>query len=165
MNRILTPEQIFNKVLSDLTNGFIPDFNTAILACITVMILFAGGMILLDFIDNSFKHRIAAHRQQMTFAQNVFDSKKAFNEAANYRALRDVAEEGSLDYDYYNSLYRSELSKSVKLSSDTGNSFSTSGGLSSAGGYDTGFDKLFADSSGGFDEDPGPSDDDCPYWA
>lgn len=142
MAEVITPDEIFGMVMSHMTNGLITDFNTALTGCIVLAVLYGAAAIIFDVLSMKHAARRIEHEAGLSFAQNVFDSSRVFNDARNYRSLRDISEEGSFDYDYYNSLYRAKLNESVSLSVKTGEPMSSGPGLFDDGGHDTHFDSL-----------------------
>ncbi len=171
------PPPVFDNFLFDLlaqlTGGWVTDIKTMLAAMLVIGFTAMAGDILIEKIGGV----VQQNRQAQIFAQNVYDSSKAFGEARSYRSLRDSSEEGSFDYDYYNSLYRAKLNESVSLSVKTGEPMSTGGGLFISDDTDTPFDALLLDnppasSTGmlscgrGFHDpgDPGPTDVDRPYY-
>jgi hypothetical protein len=171
------PPPVFDNFLFDLlaqlTGGWVTDIKTMLAAMLVIGFTAMAADILIEKIGGA----VQQNRQSQIFAQNVFDSSKSFNEARSYRSLRDTSEEGSFDYDYYNSLYRAKLNESVSLSVKTGEPMSSGGGLFLSGGSDTHFDSLLLDNApasssgsmssgrGFYDSgDPGPTDADRPYW-
>ncbi|WP_420207982.1 hypothetical protein [Candidatus Electronema sp. JC] len=99
MASVLTADQIIDMALYNLTNGIIPDFNTALTGGMLLAVLYVGGSIISDVLSVKVAARRAEHEAGLAFAQNVFDSSRSFNDARNYRSLRDTSEEGSFDYD------------------------------------------------------------------
>lgn len=188
------PPPVFDNFLFDLlaqlTGGWVTDIKTMLAAMLVIGFTAMAGDILIEKIGGV----VQQNRQAQIFAQNVYDSSKAFGEARSYRSLRDSSEEGSFDYDYYNSLYRAKLNESVSLSVKTGEPMSSGGSLFTSDDTDTHFDSLVSDHSFSvgmlemdqrvsftrqhvefmtfFDEDissnysgdPGPTDVDRPYY-
>ena len=177
------PPPVFDNFLFDLasqlTGGFVTDIKTMLAAMLVIGFTAMGADILIEKLGGKIKQ----HKESMVAAQNIFDSSKAFSEARSYRSLRDTSEEGSFDYDYYNSLYRAKLNESVSLSAKTGEPMSSGPGLFDDGGHDTHFDFLMDQPSSsrpavswdasslsgsgyvGFHTgDPGPSDADRPHF-
>jgi hypothetical protein len=125
-------------LLSQLTGGLVTDIKTMLAAMVVIGFTAMGADVLIEKLGGKLKQ----HKESMIFAQNVFDSSKSFSAARSYRSLRDTSEEGSFDYDYYNSLYRAKLNESVSLSVKTGEPMSSGASLFDDGGHDTHFDSL-----------------------
>lgn len=140
------PPPVFDNFLFDLlgqlTGGLVTDIKTMLAGMLVIGFTAMGADILIEKLGGKIKQ----HKESMIFAQNVFDSSKSFSEARSYRSLRDSSEEGSFDYDYYNSLYRAKLNESVSLSVKTGDPMSSGPGLFDDGGHDTHFDSIVSDS-------------------
>lgn len=101
---------IFFQVTSNLTGGFVTDFGTAVIGLITLLFILAGFDLLKDLFIYSIENRKA---------------EKNFSTAETYRTMRDLSDNDSLEYDYYNALYRKHLSRSVSISSRMGQNYSS----------------------------------------
>jgi hypothetical protein len=119
-------EDIFYKVASGITGGLVNDFGTAIFGGIVLLLILAGLDILKEFFEISMS--------------NLF-GQKHFSAAHRYLGMRDASGAGSMEYDYYNALYKSHLNKSVSLSSKTGKTFSVDESIEH--GIGTGFNPLY----------------------
>jgi len=104
----MTLDDIFYKVLSNITGGLVHDFATAIIGLIFLLIIMAGLDLLKDLFEVSMVNRGA---------------EKNWHAARHYLGFRDLSEQGSMEYDYYNALYKAHLSKSVSMSAKTGRTF------------------------------------------
>lgn len=101
---------IFFQVTSNLTGGLITDFGTAVVGLVLLLVIMAG----LDLLKQLFETSIVNRRAE-----------KNFSVAETYRNMRDVSDSESLEYDYYNALYKKHLSESVSLSAKTGKNFAS----------------------------------------
>jgi len=169
------PADFLFTILGQLTGGFVTDIQTLLAAFVVLGFLKFGAEILIEKLQGAASSRF-------------------FGKAQTFYELRNASAKGSMEYDYYNAMYRSNLNQSLafrqKSGGDVGNFYiglgstsneNTSSGSTSSfqGGHDTEFDSLAAQgdsledlfpelqSSGpaAYDDDPGYSDGDRPYWA
>ena len=105
---MVTLEDIFFKVTSGLTGGVVDDLGTAIVGGISLLLILVGLDLLKEFFAITMMNRAA---------------EKSFDAARHYLGFRDLSESGSMEYDYYNALYRSHMNRSVGLSAKTGRTF------------------------------------------
>ena len=101
---------IFYQVTSNLTGGVVTDYGTMIAGLVFILVLMAGFDLLKDLLVYSVENRKA---------------ERNFSTAETYRSMRDLSDGGSIEYDYYNALYRKHLNRSASISSRTGKTFSS----------------------------------------
>ncbi len=101
----ITFDTILFDVAGNMTLGFVTDAKTALVFAVFIGCVLMGADKLFEAIGTKINNHTAS---------------AAFQSASSYAALRDSSSEGSLNYDYYNALYRNQLNKSVSLSVKTG---------------------------------------------
>ena len=95
---------------SQLTGGLITDMKTLLLGMLVLGMILIGFDMLVEKLENASLDRRASG---------------SFRQAETYRTMRDLSDSDSLEYDYYNALYRKHLSASVGISSRTGRTSSS----------------------------------------
>lgn len=95
---------------SQLSGGLITDIKTLLLGMLLLGMILIGADMLIENLESAFQNRYASGN---------------FRSAEKYRTMRDLSDSDSLEYDYYNALYRKHLSASVGMSSRTGKTFSS----------------------------------------
>ncbi len=96
---MLTPEELMYSVIEALTGGLAHDMETVIYGCFSLMIVVAGFAKITQVIG--------------LFSQNrQFEA--AYGAAREFHTMRDSAERGTVEYDYYNAQYRRALSAGIR---------------------------------------------------
>ena len=103
-------DDIFLQVTSNLTGGIVTDYGTMIAGLVFLLLIMAGFDLLKDLLIHTMENR---------------RSERNFSAAETYRSMRDLSDTDSLEYDYYNALYRKHLNRSVSISSRTGKNFTS----------------------------------------
>ncbi len=100
----MNPADFLFTFLGTLTGGLITDMQTLLLAFVAIGFLNFGAQILIGKLES------AASSRSLGQAQTFFE-------------LRNTSEKGSFTYEYYNSMYRAEMSKALSYRQKPGRSF------------------------------------------
>ncbi|MCI5217730.1 MAG: hypothetical protein D3914_00700 [Candidatus Electrothrix sp. LOE2] len=95
---------------SQLSGGLITDLKTLLLGLLFLGMILIGADMLFEKLEGVSLDRRASGN---------------FRQAETYRTMRDFSDSDSLEYDYYNALYRKHLSASVGISSRTGKNYTS----------------------------------------
>lgn len=139
---MISPTDFLFTFLSTLTGGLITDLQTLLLGFVLIGFIVFGGQLIIGKLESTLASRTLGN-------------------AESYFELRNASGKGTFQYEYYNTLYHSEMSKALSTRQKLGGTFAdsyiglpassqsekSSSSSLSMDGFDTEFDALESEGS------------------